>query len=158
MTMLELGRPHAPGIPPAIRDRLTVTETSSGTFCYLWSGELTERGYGRVTIRGRHQRVHRVAYAAAVGPIPPGMVLGHTCHDDDPTCTAGDACVHRRCANPAHLLPMTPSANVRAGRRPRHGTCRNGHDVTTPGALYVRPDGETECRACRAAARRVSAA
>lgn len=32
---------------------------------------------------------------------------------------------------------------------PRSDTCKRGHDLTKPGALYRRPDGYGECRICR---------
>lgn len=155
---MSLGPPYAPFLPARIRERLDVVETSPGVFCWLWTGPLTAGGYARVWSRGRDQAGHRVAYAAARGPIPPGRVLDHECHDPA-SCPGGDSCPHRRCLNPWHVTATTQAHNASRDRaahrfRYRGAVCRNGrHDVTAPGALYTYPDGRTECLACKRAAR-----
>ena len=61
---------------------------------------------------------HVVAYEFTVGPVPDGLDLDHMCHNADPTCPGGRACLHRRCCNPGHLLPSTRSENMtRASER-----------------------------------------
>lgn len=125
--------------------RVVVTEDG----CHLWTGELTSKGYGIVTVRGRRVKAHRYAYGQAHGSVPP--LLDHVCHDPQ-ACPGGPACVHRRCVNPAHLVPSDAASNVAPDRRSRRwrGTCQRGHDVTQDDAVYVRPDGTRECRQCRA--------
>ena len=77
-----------------------------------------------------------MTYAAAYGPIPQGMDIGHKCHDAAATrgeCQGGSACQHRRCDNPRHLLAETRSANTMASpltspRRMQARThCTQGH-------------------------------
>ena len=102
-------------------------------------------------------RAHRLVWELSGRQLAPGMVLDHLCHDPA-TCPGGTSCRHRLCVNPDHLQQTTPAANA-ARRSPRwRGRCARGHDVSTAGAVYVRPNGDRECRACRAAARHRGAA
>lgn len=77
------------------------------TGCWEWQATRTQRGYGRVSFRGRPTTAHRAAYEMTHGPIPEGMWVMHSC--DNPPC-----------CNPDHLSVGTPSDNamdmVRKGR------------------------------------------
>ena len=68
--------------------------------CWPWTGKVNENGYGGTSFGGRHVLAHRLAYTLAVGPIPEGLGLMHSC--DNPPC-----------CNPAHLKPGTCMENVR---------------------------------------------
>ncbi len=115
--------------------------------CWPWTGHLV-KGYGMLDQVGAHRRV----YELLVGPIPDGLHLDHLCHTADPSCPAGEACLHRRCVNPAHLEPVTREENNRrAGSRLL--TCRRGHDLTDP-ANYKWESGRRRCRQCKAIWRR----
>jgi predicted XRE-type DNA-binding protein len=57
--------------------------------CWLWMGG-TIRGYGRLSVNNKTQKVHRLAYELFKGSIPPGLCVMHSC--DVPLCV-----------NPAHL-------------------------------------------------------
>jgi hypothetical protein len=135
--------------------------------CHPWTGALSS-GYGVMTVEGKKGNVyvHRWAYEHFVGPIPEGIIVGHTCHDLDLSCRGGE-CPHRRCANQTHLKPMTHGDNLRAGRgaertrerraaiRPTH--CPQGHPYAGEN-LYIHPLGHRCCRACgREASRRYKA-
>lgn len=76
-----------------------ITRTLKQGDCYEWQGALTYNGYGRIGVNGKVQRVHRVAYELAHGPIPEGIVVCHRC--DNP-----------RCCNPDHLFLGTTQENV----------------------------------------------
>jgi len=70
--------------------------------CLIWTGGLSEKGYGRldVTLDGkvRNRRVHRIIWELQRGPIPDGMVLDHTCYN-------------RACWNLHHLHLVTVKQN-----------------------------------------------
>lgn len=104
--------------------------------CIVWQGRLNDAGYGRIGAR----LAHRVAYEAAVGPIPNGLELDHLCRN-------------RACVNPEHLEPVTRAENVARSSRSTKRACVNGHPFT-PENTYVRRDGlgKRVCRACNRAA------
>jgi len=62
--------------------------------CWLWRGQISNTGYGRIMLSGPQGRsmesAHRASYAAFVGPIPVGTLVRQTCGN-------------RLCVNPEHL-------------------------------------------------------
>lgn len=84
-----------------------VKKTESG--CWFWQGgKRSHEGYGLfvVTIDTPYGRArlavsaHRLAYTLVKGPIPPGLLLRHTCD-------------HPPCINPDHTIPGTTLENSR---------------------------------------------
>lgn len=79
--------------------------------CWEWPGTRASNGYGR-PVGGTARWAHRVAYERAHGPIPPGLVVMHSC--DSPPCV-----------NPSHLRADTQRANAHdalaKGRMRPHG-------------------------------------
>jgi hypothetical protein len=108
--------------------------------CWLWTASTT-RGYGTLTIDGRHTYAHRFSYELHVGPIPPGLDIDHLCRTP-------------ACVNPAHLEPVTHRENLRRGMAPsakaaREGVCQRGH-LFTPENTYIRKDSDRRmCRKCQ---------
>jgi LPXTG-motif cell wall-anchored protein len=83
----------------------------SASGCWLWTAALDKDGYGFVYpgVGKQNVRAHRFIYESLVAPIPAGLQLDHTCHND--ADCGGGACDHRRCVNPAHLEPVTGRVN-----------------------------------------------
>jgi hypothetical protein len=69
------------------------------TGCILWTACRNTCGYGKVRWRGRLLAVHRVAWMAKHGPIPPGLCVLHRCDV-------------RPCLNPDHLFLGTQKDNI----------------------------------------------
>ena len=119
--------------------------------CWEFTGFILPNGYGQL---GRNLMAHRVAWEAANGPIPEGMILDHLCHTRDLSCVANTDCPHRRCVNPAHLEPVTSQINNLRGRgfantNAAKTHCANGHEFTEDNT-YWRPDRYGRiCRTCR---------
>jgi len=109
--------------------------------CREWTGGRNNYGYGTFWLDGRSVKAHRVAHELAVGPIPPGVKVCHSC--DNPSC-----------CEPSHLFLGTQSDNVRdSAQKRRHVQsrkthCPHGHEYT-PENTYLSPDGRHRlCRDC----------
>lgn len=117
--------------------------------CIVWVGATNTVGYGVVQIDGERHLAHRVAYEAAYGPIPQGLVIDHLCRV-------------RNCVKPEHLEAVTTAENLRRGRRDRAlqvgDTCSNDHLIVTADLLYTRPSGTSECMTCRREGQRANRA
>lgn len=126
-----------------------------GTGCWNWIAAVTREGYGKyypgLGCVSTSRSPHRVAYESLVQPVPDTLVLDHTCHDPA-LCAGGASCLHRRCANPNHLEPVTERVNIRRGSRVaglRARThCPSGHEYLANNALTT-PAGVPVCRICR---------
>lgn len=87
-------------------DRHSIPEPNSG--CWLWLGSLNVWGYGRLGPQRRERQAHRLSYLTFKGPIPPGLLVLHSC---DMAC----------CVNPDHLrLGTVAENNHDAIERKRH--------------------------------------
>lgn len=108
------------------------------TGCWVWTGTVNNRGYGRFD-RGY---AHRASWEIHRGPIPPGLVIDHLCEN-------------RMCVNPAHLRTITNRQNILSSSSPsvqRYwlNVCIRGHDLTDPANVYRRPrTGHRTCLACQ---------
>ena len=68
--------------------------------CRLWTGWVTNKGYGDTYGNGRKISAHRLAWERAYGPIPSGMFVCHHCDV-------------KRCIEPTHLFLGTALDNNR---------------------------------------------
>lgn len=99
-------RPLTPKIPASssIDAMFSMVSPEPNSGCWLWTGNLSDNGYGVVEVRDRRRRAHRVAYELVHGPIPSGLEPDHLCRV-------------RCCINPAHLEPVTRQLNTLRGLR-----------------------------------------
>lgn len=62
--------------------------------CWMWCGQISNTGYGRIMLSGPQGRsmesAHRASYTAFVGPIPERTIVRQICGN-------------RLCVNPDHL-------------------------------------------------------
>lgn len=70
----------------------------AGSACWIWQGYTDPKGYGRASVQGRNEWVHRALYALLRGPIPAGHEWDH-------------GCKNHGCCNPFHGEPVTPLVN-----------------------------------------------
>lgn len=126
-------------LPEQLSHRIYVDPTSG---CWLWSGALTEKGYGRVSRSGVKYRTHRLVWELLTGQrLLSGTDLHHLCPN-------------RHCCNPDHLSLLGHAHHaVLTGHERHQGRCKNGHELT-PENSYVRrrADGsfrDRQCRECR---------
>lgn len=112
-------------------DRL-IAEAAAGrepTDCHPWPGNVDVWGYGRY---GQRRAMNVVLERAGI-EVPDGHVPDHTCHNGDPRCPGGRACLHRRCVNLLHLEAVTSAANTTRGaqRRTTCGKCGRPYDTVS---------------------------
>lgn len=126
--------------PRTMMDTLRQDIEVDAAGCWLWTGPLTNSGYGFGRSGGI---VHRMVYELEVGAIPPRHHLDHLCRV-------------RRCCNPRHLEVVTPRENLLRSPRTMAAInsakthCHQGHPLS--GANLYEHGGKRICRTCRDAA------
>lgn len=95
-----------------------VDKSGGDSACWVWTGCLHTRGYGKIGIDHATVLTHRLAYELTYGPIPEGLEVLHEC--DNPPC-----------CNPAHLFVGTQAKNMsdmvlrgRSSSKEKHGNAK----------------------------------
>lgn len=125
-------------LPKRIANKIKVDDR---TGCWLWLGNKSGKGYGRIFWKGKVARAHRVIYEIVKSPIPSGLLICHHC--DVPACV-----------NPEHLYAGTHVQNQRDKiNRGRWRGCPKGKGQKRPGSLNPFSKlTEDDVRAIRASA------
>lgn len=88
--------PHRPGIQSerdrkrhvpygsTLAERIAFYSVPHPSGCIFWSGGHSQKGYPQLWWQGKMQRVSRLVWEWAKGPLSPGMCALHKC--DDPGC------------------------------------------------------------------------
>jgi len=119
--------------------------------CWLWTGTLTSKGYGRFYIHSKRYRAHRWSYERFASEIEDGLTIDHLCKN-------------KACVKPGHLEAVTNSVNLRRHHEndntitePRdweNGTCKNKHNLSIVGYIDRKKKNKNgkisrECLGCR---------
>lgn len=121
----------------AVRFMRHVTVTDS---CWLWTGNVTERGYGHFSVAGKARKAHRIAYRLFVGPIPPGKQIHHRCGNT--VCVRPD---HLEAVSAReHMFLSNNACAVNAAKT----HCPEGHPLSGDN-LCVDGAGQRSCKRCR---------
>lgn len=99
--------------------RWVLEDRGHDTPCWVWTGSLNKKGYGRAQVAREHTGAHRAIYEAANGMLARMAQLDHLC---------GVRC----CVNPAHLEVVCNAENSRRGR---------GAKLSSADALAIRGSG-----------------
>ena len=97
--------------------------------CWVWTGPVDEKGYGRCYDGKRPRKAHAYSYEMESGPVPPGLEPDHLCRNRP--------CIRRR-----HLEAVTHRENCQRAQYLQE-TCSEDHQLPEPG-----PDGRRVCRIC----------
>ena len=89
--------------------------------CLMWRYSLNSGGYGIQRVGGRDERVHRLAYEQACGPIPQGAQINHLCN-------------RPYCFQPSHLYAGNAQDNSDDAKLSRSGA--RSYGVIGLGAPY----------------------
>lgn len=106
---------------------------------WLWTGALSNSGYGKILAEGeRPQKLigaHVASFLVHKGPIPADMEIDHLCRV-------------KLCVNPEHLEAVTPQENMRRVAEARKA-CRRGHPYVSGSFILNREPGGGFARRCK---------
>jgi len=100
-----------------IQERLAqATKLNEVTGCLEWAKSVDSFGYGVISVNGRQEKAHRVAYRLAFGEIPKELCVLHTC--DNPKClNHSHLFLGFRADNNADRKAKGRNADLRGGRQ-----------------------------------------
>ena len=118
---------------------LSCVEPFNDKGCLLYLGHITEQGYGRIKIKDKSYRVHRLIFEHFHGPLAVGLMPDHLCRV-------------RHCIHPDHMEAVTNRVNLMRGVSPsaicaRKTHCSKGHPYGEESS--VTPNRSKARRICR---------
>ena len=129
--------------PVPIADRLWPRLEWQPNGCWLWTGKVSQGGYGHIGIkrgdRWHSENVHRVAYELINGAIGSGLEIDHLCGN-------------KLCCRPNHLEAVSRIENIRRQPRCNGVYCKRGHILSDKNTYTYR--GLKKCKMCHAMATR----
>jgi len=139
-----------PRIPAEVRFRAKIAKAGPDD-CWTWNAGTTKQGYGGFhPTKGEMVLAHRYAYELEHGPIGPGDVVDHACHNGQ-SCPPGP-CEHRLCCNPRHLEATSNRDNVNRSHNSniQKTHCPRGHGYTPENTTHQRKNNtiSRKCRTC----------
>ncbi len=116
-------------------------DRGSENSCWLWTGPINNKGYGRFHASGSSEMAHRTSVRLDGREIPDGLEVDHICGV-------------RNCVNPSHLRVVTHRENLLSGNTITAAAasrthCLKGHPLSGDN-LAIRA-GKRECRECNRA-------
>lgn len=84
-----------------------VDQSDNDRACWVWTGSVNSKGYGRFFVNGRHQGAHRLSWLLAGRAIHRNLLICHTCDN-------------KRCVNPDHLIMADTATNNRDAKLKRN--------------------------------------
>lgn len=126
---------------PELVARLVARISISDNGCWMWTGCIGYRGYGRFSIKNKDFLAHRLTFRCAFGNLP--ELLDHI------------VCDTRRCVNPFHLISSNNCENVLRGtgitaKNLSKTHCAKGHPFDVRNTrVVIRKGTERLRRKCR---------
>lgn len=124
---------------------LAKVEVDYSTGCWNWRGTMQRNGYGAFYMYGLRKLSHRAMYELLFWPLDPAIHLHHDCKN-------------KKCCNPSHLEPLSPSEHhiadgqaekiraYHANKAPKTHCPRN--HAYEPDNYYDNGHGSKMCKIC----------
>ena len=135
---------------PTVAERLASGLERKPNGCLEWTRSTTPKGYGLISVEGRLEYTHRLAWQLTNGPIPNGLCVLHHC--DNPPCCDAEKCLFlgTKAENTADMMAKGRGRGI--NRSKTH--CTHGHPFDEANT-YVDGIGHRNCRACHTARERI---
>lgn len=99
--------------------------------CWIWFGSATSDGCGRFKANGKIIRTSRYSYLLHKGPIPPGMIVCHTCNTPS-------------CVNPDHLFLAGKKRSHEKRKLQKYGSKHHRSKLTEKQVKAIRADNRSQ--------------